>query len=189
MSTAATLLSELRRAGATVTVAGDKLRIEAPDGTITPELHRTLADHKAELLALLERTLPPTDPRRLTLADCVELLDDMHAGIRANYPAGALSLLNTDRDLRQRFEATEARIDDLAKVACGPTESDFRAAIKAHADVWRELIARYRAHRERQTERPDPMPELPKGAVLAIGMSYGDGQPGTWDVVRQGRKR
>ena len=74
-------------------------------------------------------------------------------------------------------------------MAGGPTEADFRTAIEAHAAVWRELVARYRAHKERQAEKADPMPELPEDTVLAVGVSYGDREPGTWDVVRQGRKR
>jgi len=185
--TATTLLEELRQLGATAAVVDGRLRIEAPRGRVTPELRATLATHKAELLALLTRTLPAPDPQHLTVANCLELLTEMHAGIRADYPAGALSLLDTDLDLRQRFDATEARIDELAKVAGGPAEAEFRAAIEAHTAVWRELIGRYRAHLERQAERSDPMSELPVDTVAAVGVSYGDGELGTWDVVRRGR--
>jgi len=89
---------------------------------------------------------------RCSLADCLMLLDDMHAGIRAIYEAGALALLESDLGLQRRFEATEARIDQLAKVFGGPTDTDFRAAVEAHAAVWRELSARQRARRERQAD-------------------------------------
>ncbi|MGD0945873.1 MAG: hypothetical protein ABSA52_00465 [Candidatus Binatia bacterium] len=141
-------------------------------------------------LARRLRESEPTEPAsRFDLADCLALLDDMHAGIRAEYVPGALALLDTDPDLARRFHATEDRIDGLARVAGGPTEADFRTAIEAHAAVWRELVARYRAHKERQAEKADPMPELPEDTVLAVGVSYGDREPGTWDVVRQGRKR
>lgn len=52
--TAATLLAELRTRGATVAAVGDRLRIEAPAGTVTPEMRAALAKHKAALLTLLE---------------------------------------------------------------------------------------------------------------------------------------
>ncbi|MFI5399118.1 MAG: hypothetical protein ACHQ9S_26605 [Candidatus Binatia bacterium] len=57
---------------------------------------------------------------RCSLADCLVLLDDMHASIRADYVPGALALLDADPDLRGRFDATEARIYGLAKVPGGP---------------------------------------------------------------------
>jgi len=121
---------------------------------------------------------------RCMLTDCLALLDDMHTGIRADYEPGALALLDTDPDLARRFHATEAHIDALAKVEGGPIEADFRAAIEAHAAIWREIIARHRAQREAAA---DPIPELPDDATLAVGVSYGDGKPGTWDVVRRAR--
>ena len=188
--TAVTLLEELRQLGASVAVVdGSRLRIEVPRGRVTPQLRESLTRHKGELLALLSSTLPPQEPHRLTLGDCLELLIEMHASNRAAYEPGALSLLDTDADLCRRFHATEARIDELAGVPSGPTEADFRTAIEAHAAVWRELVARYRAHLERRAERPHPMPERPDDTVLAIRVSYGDGEPGTWDVIREGRRR
>jgi pyochelin synthetase len=51
--TAAALLAELRNRGAALAVVGDKLRVEAPVGTITPEIREALARHKATLLAML----------------------------------------------------------------------------------------------------------------------------------------
>jgi hypothetical protein len=125
----------------------------------------------------------------LDTADCEVLIHQAFETIEAEYIDDALTLLDTDPDLAERLSATEDRINDLAKTPDGPTEADFRAALVAYAAVWREIIARHRAHRERQAELADPMPELPEDTVLAIGISYGDGEPGTWDVVRQGRKQ
>jgi len=51
--TATALLTELRHRGATVTVVGDRLRVEAPVGTITPEIRGALARFKPALLAIL----------------------------------------------------------------------------------------------------------------------------------------
>ena len=181
---AAVLLEELRQLVATVAVVDGRLRVEAPRGRVTPELRESLSRHKDELRALLERTLPEPGPHRLGLAECVALLDAMHAEIRAAYVDGALALLDADPDLAGRLRATEARLDELARMPGGPVEADFRVAVEAHAALWREIIARARARCEQQA---DPMPELPADAVAAVGISYGDGRPGTWDVVRRGR--
>ena len=52
---AAELLNELKSRGVSLEANGDRLRVDAPRGAITPELRRTLAAHKAELLGLLQR--------------------------------------------------------------------------------------------------------------------------------------
>ncbi len=49
------LLADLRRAGATVTVAGADLRVEVPRGVLDPALRPTVAAHKVELMALVSR--------------------------------------------------------------------------------------------------------------------------------------
>jgi TubC N-terminal docking domain len=51
--TAATLLADLFRQGALVTVLGDRIRIVAPKGVLTPAIRTALATHKADLLQLL----------------------------------------------------------------------------------------------------------------------------------------
>jgi hypothetical protein len=51
--TAAALLAELRNRGASVAVVGDRVRVEAPPGTLTAEIRQALANHKATLLAML----------------------------------------------------------------------------------------------------------------------------------------
>jgi len=47
------LLAELERLNVKVSLAGDKLRLEAPAGVLTPELKEALRQHKAALIALL----------------------------------------------------------------------------------------------------------------------------------------
>ncbi|MDP9471553.1 MAG: hypothetical protein M3Q71_12945 [Chloroflexota bacterium] len=49
------LLADLRRAGATVMVAGADLRVEAPRGVLDPALRPAVAAHKGELMALVSR--------------------------------------------------------------------------------------------------------------------------------------
>ncbi len=95
-----------------------------------------------------------------TLADCMELLDAMHDDIRRDYVGGALPwAMENSPDLARRFRDTEAAIDTVA--GDEPTRAAFRAAVATHVKVWREISARYRAHREQQAERgANPMAEL-----------------------------
>ena len=53
ISDVASLLVDLRSRGVTLAAAGDKLRIDAPRGTMTKELLATLAEHKREIIAAL----------------------------------------------------------------------------------------------------------------------------------------
>jgi len=57
--TALEILTDLRRAGALVTIAGDKLRLEAPRGVLTDELKQRLATQKAEIIRLLQAETCP----------------------------------------------------------------------------------------------------------------------------------
>jgi hypothetical protein len=47
------LLALWARHGATVSINGDRLRVEAPRGVLTPPIREALATHKLELLRLL----------------------------------------------------------------------------------------------------------------------------------------
>jgi hypothetical protein len=55
--TAPELLAALTALGATVRAVDDRLRIEAPAGTLTPELRTALTERKPDLLALLGEPL------------------------------------------------------------------------------------------------------------------------------------
>ena len=50
---AAELLTELQTQGVQITADGDRLRIRAPRGTMTPELRERLAKSKPDILAAL----------------------------------------------------------------------------------------------------------------------------------------
>jgi TubC N-terminal docking domain len=64
--TARSLLSLLREKGVEVKTSGnDRLVIDAPKGTITPELRSELAANKADLLRILQSE-PPNEPARAT---------------------------------------------------------------------------------------------------------------------------
>ena len=51
--TAAELITELEARGVLIEVTGDRLRVDAPKGAITPELRAALTARKAEVLAIL----------------------------------------------------------------------------------------------------------------------------------------
>ena len=53
---AAKLIEELRSRGVVVEAAGDRLRVDAPKGAVTPELREALAEHKTEVMALITIT-------------------------------------------------------------------------------------------------------------------------------------
>lgn len=46
------LIRQCKAIGIQLQARGDRLHVEAPAGSLTPELRQALADHKAELLAL-----------------------------------------------------------------------------------------------------------------------------------------
>lgn len=54
------LLAELNRLDVNLSLAGDKLHVEAPRGVLTDDLKEAMRQHKAELVALLkeERSRP-----------------------------------------------------------------------------------------------------------------------------------
>ncbi len=51
------ILTQLRDQDMRLSVTGDRLRVDAPKGAITPELRSMLADHKPELIEALTPTL------------------------------------------------------------------------------------------------------------------------------------
>ena len=53
------LLNALRRLDVVVWVDGDRLRVNAPKGALTPELQAALSGRKAEVIALLTTQAAP----------------------------------------------------------------------------------------------------------------------------------
>jgi hypothetical protein len=50
----AKLIEELRSRGVLLEAAGDRIRVDAPKGALTPELRLVLTDRKLEIIALLK---------------------------------------------------------------------------------------------------------------------------------------
>ncbi|KXG76612.1 hypothetical protein [Thermovenabulum gondwanense] len=59
MITPEAIVEELERKGVKITVAGDKLRLEAPAGVLTPSLKELIARNKAQIIEWLMN--PTTD--------------------------------------------------------------------------------------------------------------------------------
>ena len=53
------LLTDLQSKGIQITADGDRLKIKAPRGTVTPELRERLAAHKPDILAALSMPSRP----------------------------------------------------------------------------------------------------------------------------------
>jgi len=60
--TAHELIAQLQEKGVELKSSGDRLVIDAPKGTITPEIRSALAEHKADLLAILSQPAVPATP-------------------------------------------------------------------------------------------------------------------------------
>ncbi len=125
---------------------------------------------------------------RLGLADCLTLLDDMHARIRADYEPGAAALLDTDpriyggASMPQRGGLTSwraRRMDRPRPTFELPSKRTPRSGTRSSRDTGRTGNGR--------PSEPTRCPSFPADTVAAVGISYGDGEAGTWDVVRRGR--
>ena len=116
-----------------------------------------------DLARRLRRSEPDAPTPRLDLVDCAVLIRETFEAVEADYVDGALALLDSDPELCHRFH------------------------LAARVAVIHEACERQRARQAARAEQPDPMPELPADTVAAVGVSYGDGKPGTWDVVRRGQ--
>lgn len=64
--TAATLLQTLHDRGVSLSVSGDRLRYNAPQGAMTEELAQALRTHKREVMDLLTRPAPLFDDAQHT---------------------------------------------------------------------------------------------------------------------------
>lgn len=58
--TAVAILEKAKQRGIILQAEGDRLRIRAPKGTLTPELREAIAQHKQEILTVLQSRQPAT---------------------------------------------------------------------------------------------------------------------------------
>ncbi len=79
------LMHQVEELGITLRVAGDKLKVKAQVGIITPEITTELRSHKAEILEVLRE--PPNRPETKVYKVVVET-DGVYKGMTVIDPSG-----------------------------------------------------------------------------------------------------
>ena len=79
------LIHQVEELGITLRVAGDKLKVKAQVGTITPEITTELRSHKAEILEALRE---PANHRTTRVYHIVVETDGVHRGMTIIDPSG-----------------------------------------------------------------------------------------------------
>lgn len=133
MNTAIELLNKLERCNIRVSLAGDKLRLEAPTGTLTPALKEAIAERKAELIRLLSRWEPDL---------AVKLIAQAWERANATYAAGALVWAEKHRpDLAAAVKLAEERFNQAYKAKdmfeCAAAAGNFVEAISEIARAYK----------------------------------------------------
>lgn len=124
---ASALLAELRAAGATLAVAGDRLKVQAAPGIITPELTARLKAAKPDLLAILGGAMPPADDGELSQdLPLLAALDEFDALIERLCDLRRYddATRNTMRETRLRMspDSVRAELPLMRKFVAGPTK-------------------------------------------------------------------
>ena len=92
------LISQVEDLGITLRVVGDKLRVKAQLGIITPEIKAELASHKTEIMQVLAQ--PGSSPRVTRLYHVVVDTDGIHKGCIQPQAQQGEDVLQTTIDLR-----------------------------------------------------------------------------------------
>ena len=121
--TAIALLAEVRDAGIRVSLNGDKLRLEAPRGAVSPSLQARLRAHKPELIAVLKDALGDTRARLLGLCadlpgNLVDLLADVDVDACGGLPDDTLRAYLRALYRRQRMDAGKVPEEWQAVARC-----------------------------------------------------------------------
>jgi hypothetical protein len=121
--TAAPLIRELNAAGIRLQVHGDRLHVDAPAGTVTPELRQRIADNKAELIDLAGRQ--STRDHLLKLADRlgidsapVRRIADADLALWATVPNDSLRTYLLALDDTATRQAGKVPLADTAAIHC-----------------------------------------------------------------------
>lgn len=140
-------------AGIRLSRSGDRIRLEGPPGSLTPEVRETVAAHKPELLAALAEE----EADRERLAADVERLGRMHQHLAAHasewdderWRRRRDQLLALDRDVAHRLEER------------GETWEDYGWCCTS-SGRW------HRTGEEPKAAAPDPVAELIRSATEAL---------------------
>lgn len=147
---ASALLSELRAAGVTLAATGDRLKIEAAPGIITPELTARLKASKPELLAILAGNAAANDapeadtepaqdlPLLAALAEFDALIERLCDVSR--YPADVREEM---RQARRRMSPDNLRLElPVMREHLARAEAGDRAAVADDRITCRECVNR-----------------------------------------------
>ena len=121
------LLSELRAAGVTLEADGDRLKVQAAPGIITPELTARLRAAKPDLLAILSSAKAPADDGELSQdLPLLAALDEFDALIERlcdlrRYDDATRNTMRATR-LRMSPDAVRAELPRMRKFVAGPTK-------------------------------------------------------------------
>jgi len=153
--TAHELLTELRAKGVAVSRSGDdRLLVDAPKGTITEDLRKSLAAHKTELLEMLK------EPSIVEPEAEAALVPEPLLPVRSLEPAGPVAehtaiVASVAEEITQlQSELTRLKAEEAGRRA--EVEAEHLAAeqaLRAEQEKWRqneEEIARRRAEHERK---------------------------------------
>lgn len=75
------LLSQLQRSGVILAPRGERLHVDAPKGVLTEEIQQMMAQHKPELMRLLEGVSEEESQPRLDAVAAMKLDDFAQAGL------------------------------------------------------------------------------------------------------------
>ncbi len=133
----ADVLASMAARGVRVTVAGDRLRVDAPPGVVTPELQQALRDNKAQIIALLrgadvDTPIPPRADRDVpaplsAVQERIWLFQQLEPG-SATYNLtpvvrlrGRLDVARLERALHDVVKCHEPLRTHVVSAATGPT--------------------------------------------------------------------
>ncbi|MEK6336704.1 MAG: HEAT repeat domain-containing protein [Acidobacteriota bacterium] len=155
--TAHDLLSELRAKGVELKTSGDdRLVIDAPKGTITEELRRDLAAHKAELLQILKTELEEKNvaDQRETGTIFPAISAEPRAQTAPRYETAQVAASTAEEINQLRVELTRLRTEEEARRAeVEAARLAAEHALRAEQEHWRqaeEESARRRAEQEKK---------------------------------------
>lgn len=126
-ATAETLIRSLASRGVRLSRRDDRLRVEAPQGTVTPELRRVLTERKRDLLAALDQRL------RLATIACEEGLDE---NLVINLTADELAFCESLDDAAARSYLSVIRDAGVRAGGCVPPDETAVAVCVRCGPVW-----------------------------------------------------
>ena len=154
--TAQTLIESLTAASVRLWVDGETLKLDAPVGTITPELKATLAAHKAELLAALTsqhgacphcRQSANLQDRALDAWFCPGCRLWMHGD------GSSLPKIETPRPLTLEQQEAERLAADLYAAGCGFVADDDDWNVRLPVKISAALLTRFECSDRAELQR------------------------------------